>query len=177
MRDPDWEADRARYPRRAWFERQSIWAVAVYRFGRRVDRRPPGVRRLILGMAYTVAFRVVETLTGISLYKSVSIGPGLLIRNFGGIIIHPASVIGRNCTLHQGVTIGNRDGDGLVPVIEDDVELGAYVQALGGIRVGRGAKILTMSVVLRDVPAGAIAFGVPARITGLTLEEWNCIPE
>ena len=62
------------------------------------------------------------------------------------------------------MTIGNREEGGPVPVLEDDVELGAYAQVLGGIRIGRGAKVGAMSVVLRDVPAGATAVGIPARI-------------
>jgi hypothetical protein len=42
MHDPDYQADLARYPRRPFFKEQSIWAIAVYRFGRRVDRRSRG---------------------------------------------------------------------------------------------------------------------------------------
>ena len=72
--------------------------------------------------------------------------------------------IGRNCTLRQGVTIGNRHDDGGVPVVEDDVDFGAYAQVLGPVRIGRGAKIGAMSVVLSDVPAGATAVGIPAKI-------------
>jgi serine O-acetyltransferase len=49
-------------------------------------------------------------------------------------------------------------------VIGDDVEFGAYAQVLGGIRVGNGCRIGAMSVVLDDVPDGATAVGVPARI-------------
>ncbi len=50
-----------------------------------------------------------------------------------------------------------------MPVLEDDVELGAYAQVLGGVRVGRGAKVGAMSVVLRDVPPGAVAVGASPR--------------
>jgi serine O-acetyltransferase len=164
MRDPDWEADLARYPRRPWLKEQSIWAIAVYRFGRRVDRRPPGLWRKALEKVYWLAFLLTETLTGISISKLVEVGPGLKIWHFGNIFIHSGSVIGRNCTLRQGVTIGNREDDGPLPVLEDDVELGAYAQVLGGVRIGRGAKVGAMSVVLRDVPAGATAVGNPARI-------------
>jgi serine O-acetyltransferase len=164
MSDPDWQADLARYPKRPWLKEQSIWAIAVYRFGRRVDRRSPGLRRKILEKFYWLMFRFTETLTGISLPKSVRVGPGLKIWHFGNIFINAESVIGANCTLRQGVTIGNRVDDGPSPVLEDDVELGAYAQVLGGIRIGRGAKIGAMSVVLADVPPGAVAVGVPARI-------------
>jgi serine O-acetyltransferase len=164
MRDPDWLADLARYPRRPWLKEQSIWAIAVYRFGRRVDRRRPGLYRKLLERWYWLAFRITETLTGISIPKSVEVGPGLKIWHFGNIFVHGDSVIGARCTLRQGVTIGNREDDGPSPVLEDDVELGAYAQVLGGIKVGRGAKVGAMSVVLRDVPPGAVAVGIPARI-------------
>jgi len=107
---------------------------------------------------------VVETVTGISLPLGVQAGPGLRIHHFGGIFIHNDAVLGRGVTLRQGVTIGDRQPDGPVPVIGDDVEIGAYAQVLGGVTVGPGARIGAMSVVLQDVPAGATAVGIPARI-------------
>ena len=164
MSDPDWQADLLRYPRRPWLKEQSIWAIAVYRFGRRIDRRSPGFLKKLLGRAYWLMFRIVETVTGISIPKSVQVGPGLKIWHFGNIFVHADSVLGANCTLRQGVTIGNREEDGPAPILEDDVDLGAYAQVLGGVRVGQGAKVGAMSVVLRDVPAGATAVGIPARI-------------
>ena len=177
MRDPEWQADLARYPRRPWLKEQSIWAIAVYRFGCRNDRRRPGPLRWLLERWYWVAFRVTETLTGISIPKSVRVGPGLRIWHFGSIFVHPKVVIGANCTLRHGVTLGNRVLDGPVPVIEDDVELGAYAQVLGGVRVGRGAKVGAMSVVLGDVPPGAVAVGVPARIIERGLAEASGAPD
>ena len=164
MADPDWQADLARYPRRSFFKEQSLWAIAVYRFGRRVDRRPPGWKRKVLEKLYWTAFHAVETLSGVSLPKSATIGPGLRIWHFGGIFLTHDAVLGANCTLRQGVTIGNRIDHGPSPILEDDVELGAYAQVLGRVHVGRGAKIGAMSVVLQDVPPGAVAVGIPARI-------------
>lgn len=164
MRDPDWQADLQRYPARPFLKEQSIWAIAIYRFGRRNDRRKPGIRRWIGDRLYWLAFRFFETMTGISIPKSVEIGPGLRIYHFGNIFIHYEVRIGSNCTLRQGVTIGNRYENGPVPTLEDDVELGAYAQILGDVRIGRGARIGAMSVVLNDVPPGATAVGVPARV-------------
>jgi len=163
--DADWEADLRRYGmRRPFLKEQSIWAVWVYRFGRRIDRRPEGAPKRALTALYWLMFRIVETLVGVSLPKSAVIGPGLRIWHFGGIFIHPDVVIGSNCTLRQGVTIGNRIVDGPVPVLGDDVELGAYAQVLGGVRLGSRSRIGAMSVVLTDVPEGATAVGAPARI-------------
>ena len=160
----DWRADRARYPESALVREQSLWAIAVYRFGRWNDRRPPGVSHWLLDRLYWLLFRLVETLTGVSFTKATEIGPGLRIFHFGNIFIHSGVRMGANCTLRQGVTIGNREEGGPVPVVEDQVEFGAYAQVLGGIRIGRGARIGAMSLVLQDVPPGFTAVGIPARL-------------
>ncbi|WP_324288734.1 serine acetyltransferase [Roseateles sp. SL47] len=166
--DIDWLADLARCgDTRAWRREQSLWALWVYRFGRRVDAMPEGLGRRWRTKAYWLMFRVVETVTGISLPKECRIGPGLRIWHFGGIFINPATVIGAHCTLRQGVTLGNREPDGPCPVLEDGVELGAYAQVLGGVRLGAGCRIGAMAVVLQNVPAGATAVGNPARILPL----------
>lgn len=162
--DSDWRADLERYPLRPFLKEQSIWAIWVYRFGRRIDRRSDGLRKRALTKIYWLMFLLVETLTVISISKSVTIGPGLRIWHFGNIFIHPEVVIGANCILRQGVTIGNRHNGGGVPTIGDDVEFGAYAQVLGAVRIGNGCKIGAMSLVLCDVPDGATAVGVPARI-------------
>ena len=112
MADPDWQADLRRYPPRALFREQSAWALWVYRFGRRTDRRKAGPIRWIVNRFYWLAFRITETLTGISIPKTARVGPGLRIYHFGNIFVHKDAVIGGNCTLRQGVTIGNRVEDG-----------------------------------------------------------------
>jgi serine O-acetyltransferase len=162
----EWDAlreDLKRYGARPWLREQSVWALAVHRYGRWADRQS-GPRGSLARKAYWLAYRVVETLTGISLPKNVPLGPGCRIHHFGGIVVHDNARIGANCTLRHGVTIGDRRAGGPAPVIEDDVEIGAYAQILGGVRIGHGAKIGAMSVVLVDVPPGATAVGNPARI-------------
>jgi serine O-acetyltransferase len=162
--DPDWQADVARYPKRPFLKEQSVWAIWVYRYGRRVDKNSGGLSKRIQTSFYWLIFRVTETLTGISISKSATIGPGLRIWHFGNIFIHPSTKIGSNCTLRQGVTIGNRHDNMDAPIIGDGVEFGAYAQVLGSVRIGNGCKIGAMSVVLHDVPDGATAVGIPARI-------------
>src|SRR5579859_3518472 len=101
--DADWQADLARVGRsRAFLKEQSVWAIWVYRFGRRIDRRQPGVAKKVLLPFYWFLFRLTETMTGISLPKSAAIGKGLRIWHFGGIFINGAAVIGNNCTMRQG---------------------------------------------------------------------------
>lgn len=155
-----WRADRLRYGPGAWAREQSWWAVAVLRFGERCDER--GGRAWQVG--YWAAHRLVETVTGIGITKGVHVGGGLRIHHFGGIFVADGSRIGERCTMRQGVTIGERVRDGPLPVLGDDVDLGAYAQVLGGVRIGDGARIGAMAVVLEDVPAGTAAVGNPARI-------------
>jgi serine O-acetyltransferase len=162
--DPDFSADMKRYPPRAVFREQSVWAIFIYRLGRRLFKRKPSLFRSVLLKIHSAFFRIVETSTGISLPVEAQIGPGLRIYHFGNIFVHPDAVIGRNCTLRHGVTIGNVGVQGPVPVIEDDVEFGAYAQVLGKVRVGRGAKIGTLTLVYDDVPAGATVMAGPGRI-------------
>lgn len=159
-----WKSDLKRYGTRPWLREQSIWAVSVYRFGRWGDRQSVAAVRGACNLAYWPAFRLVETMTGIGLPKLCAVGPGLRIHHFGGIFVHADVTIGSGCTLRHGITIGNRHVDGPVPSIGNDVDIGAYAQILGDIRIGDGARIGALSVVLDDVPDGATAVGVPARI-------------
>lgn len=163
--DTDWAADLARYGvRRPFLKEQSIWAVWLYRRGRRIESMPPGLHRKLSTAVYWLLFRLIETATGISLPKTARIGPGLRIWHFGGVFLHADAVLGANCTLRQGVTIGNRHEGGPTPSIGDNVEFGAYAQVLGGVRIGDNCRIGALSVVLGDVPDGATAVGAPARI-------------
>lgn len=163
--DADWSADLERYAlKRPFLKEQSIWAIWVYRFGRRNDARPEGLVKKMGTLLYWLLFRIVETFTGISLPKSAVIGGGLRIWHFGGIFINPGVIMGKNCTLRQGVTIGNRTDGGPVPIVGDDVEFGAYAQVLGGITLGNRCKIGAMALVIKDVPDDATAIGVPARV-------------
>src|SRR5271165_6437113 len=163
-RDIDLQADLERYPPRPFLKEQSIWAIWVYRFGRRMLKRKPGPLRRIQLYIYWAMFRVVETVTGISLPFDAQIGPGLRIYHFGNIFIHSHVIIGRNCTLRHGVTIGNRHEDGGVPVVGDNVEFGVGAVAIGPIHIGSAAKIGPLSLVTFDVPEKARVVGNPGQI-------------
>jgi serine O-acetyltransferase len=165
-----YSADRARYPDAAWLYERSLWAVAAYRLQQAIDTRVGGIdklspaRRIPVQTACAILSLVVQATTGIELPRHAEIGPGLRIHHAGNVIINPGVVIGRDCTLRHGVTIGNLKPNGPTPVIGDRVELGAYAQVLGQVSVGDDARIGAMALVLDDVPAGATAVGIPARI-------------
>jgi len=107
-------------------------------------------------------------LFSIEVSARIPIGAGLFLPHTSGTVIGAAS-IGRNVTIFQGVTLGAKELDmnfipASRPVIEDDVIIGAGAKVLGGVRIGRGARIGANAVVLIDVPPGAVAVGVPAQI-------------
>lgn len=164
--DHDWSSDLQRVGGtwKAMFREQSIWAIWVYRFGRRVDRRPDGFRKRIMSRWYWFLQRIVETLTGIGLPKSATIGPGLRIWHFGGIFIHPDVVMGRNCTLRQGVTLGDKGNGSGAPVIGDEVDFGSSAHVIGPVTIGSKVKVGAMAIVLHNVADGCTVVGNPAKV-------------
>jgi serine O-acetyltransferase len=104
-------------------------------------------------------------LFGVSLPPSVEVGRNVTFGYQGlGIVVHRHAVIGSNVIVAPNVVIGGRGGLAGAPIIEDDVLIGAGACVLGPVTIGRGAQIGANAVVMADVPAGATAVGVPARI-------------
>ncbi|MGO9114432.1 MAG: serine O-acetyltransferase [Thermoguttaceae bacterium] len=158
--------DLARYRqggRLKWCE-PSLWSICGYRFRRWSDSFRWRFLRKFFAIMAMFPLAILTLLTGIHLPRSARIGPGLRIWHFGGVVLHPETVIGRNCTLRHEVTIGSRYGEHDVPVLGDDVDIGAGAKVLGKIRIGNRVLIGANAVVLDDVPDDHIAVGVPARI-------------
>lgn len=104
--------------------------------------------------------------TGIQINPGASIGESLYIPHFGGIVINPSAVIGKNCYLSHNVLIGKvHTGKRMgVPVIGNDVFIGAGAVILGDIKIGDNAVIGANSVVINDVPANTFVAGSPAKV-------------
>lgn len=107
-----------------------------------------------------------EFLLGIELPARVKAGSGLRVYHGVGLVVHEDVVLGRNCTLRQGVTIGNKGSHEprIVPVIGDNVEFGAGAIVIGGITIGDNSIIGAGVVVTKSVPANSIVVGDSPRI-------------
>lgn len=81
-----------------------------------------------------------------------------------GVVIHARAVVGENCMIGQGVTIGGKSGWYEVPVIGNNVEISAGARIIGPVRIGSNVIIGANAVVVKDVPDNCIVAGVPARI-------------
>ena len=149
---------------------QGFWALAVYRFGRaRLNHQIPVISLLWKWVAIFLQ-KLIEIMTGITIPPYATIGRRLNIEHFGGIVVHGNTVIGDDCLIRQGVTLGNRHADRPLeaPILGNRVEVGAGAKVLGAVRIGDGVSIGANAVVLKDVPPGAVAVGVPARIIART---------
>lgn len=143
-----------------------FWALQAYRFGHLRYRFQSKLVRYPLGILHIVLSKVAEMLCGVTIGVSAKIGRRLVIEHSGAIVVHGHAVLGDDCIIRQGVTIGNRYMDRPLeaPVIGHRVNIGAGAKILGAVHIGDDAEIGANAVVLKDVPAGAVAVGVPARI-------------
>lgn len=140
-------------------------ASVAYRLSRWVwaSRSPVALAARI---PLVVLNRLVEVWSGVSIPPQAIIGPGLYIGHFGQIIINGEAILGANCNLSQGITIGvaGRGVDRGCPRIGDRVHIGPGAKLFGQITVGNDAAVGANAVVTRDVPAGAVVAGVPATV-------------
>lgn len=103
---------------------------------------------------------------GIAISPRTVIGPGLYLGHFGGIVVSTEAVIGKNCEISHGVTIGiqNRGPARGVPTIGDNVYIGPGAKLFGNIRIGNGVAIGANCVVNASIPDNAVVVGVPGRV-------------
>lgn len=105
--------------------------------------------------------------TGAEIRPGAKIGPGLLVRHPVGIVVGGRAVIGRSCTLLQGVTLGEKYSRGAelaCPTLGDNVTICAGAMILGGISIGDNAIVGANAVVLKDLPSNSVCAGVPAEV-------------
>lgn len=112
--------------------------------------------------------------TGIEIHPAAKIGKNLFIDHGTGVVIGETSVIGNNCTIYQGATLGGtgKEHNKRHPTLGDNVIVGAGAKVLGNIKIGDNVKIGANAVVLKDVPANSTVVGV-SRIIAHAEETCN----
>lgn len=157
---------------RLLLENQGLWAIVCYRAGHWLSRRrlPFGVRHLVMG-CYRLWWKWVEVATGISISPDCTIGPGLYIGHFGQIFVqHPDIVIGCDCNLSQGVTLGlaKRGRVWGVPRLGDRVYVAPGAKIIGPIKVADGTVVGANAVLSRNTLPDSVVAGIPARVVAMT---------
>jgi len=141
-------------------------AVAIQRFGVWRMSVKPILLRAPLSIFYRSLYRRVRNTYGIDLPYTVQLGRRVVIEHQGAIVIHGNSIIGDDCIIRQGVTLGNRylDRPFEAPVLGNRVNVGAGAKILGQVHLNDDVNIGANAVVLKDVPAGETAVGIPAKV-------------
>jgi serine O-acetyltransferase len=115
-----------------------------------------------LGPLALVVYRLNAVIGHVVIGRGARIGPGFVILHSFGVVINSEVRAGRNLVIEHGVTIGAEKGRS--PVLGDNVFIGAGAKVIGGVRIGSDVKIGANAVVTRDLPDGATAVGIPARV-------------
>ena len=135
-----------------------LHALTLHRISHRLWRVAPLPARLLS--------QVGRWLTGIEIHPGARIGQGVFIDHGMGVVIGETAVVGNNCLLYQGVTLGGtgKTNGKRHPTLAENVVVGAGAKVLGGIEVGTNTRIGAGSVVLRDVPPDSTVVGIPGRV-------------
>ncbi len=138
---------------------QSIHVLIFYRIAH-------GLYKIKLFFLARLISQLGRFFTGIEIHPGAKIGKGIFIDHGMGVVIGETAEIGDNVTIYHGVTLGGtgKDKGKRHPTIGNDVIIGCGAKILGPISIGDGAKIGANSVVLKNVPKGKTAVGIPAVI-------------
>jgi serine O-acetyltransferase len=156
---PDMTREAVRFGR--WVPARSLLAALRDYESVRHSRRPD---RVLRRWGSVLRHRFWSAVSGADIPLGCQIGGGLLLPHPNGVVVHPDARIGVNCLLFQQVTLGTGGPLPGAPTLAGHVDVGAGAKILGGVRIGEHAVIGANAVVLIDVPAGATAVGVPARV-------------
>jgi serine O-acetyltransferase len=121
-------------------------------------------RRHLVPLA--MLFNKLNVIGGCIIGRGADFGEGFVLVHSIGVVINTSVKGGRNVVLEHQVTIGAEKG--LSPVLGDHVFVGAGARILGGVTLGKGAKVGANAVVLDDVPVGATVVGIPAKVVKMT---------
>ncbi|MGL5911416.1 MAG: serine O-acetyltransferase [Phycicoccus sp.] len=110
---------------------------------------------------------LARAVTGVEIHPGARIGRRFFIDHGMGVVIGATAVVGDDVMLYHGVTLGGRTlrrGVKRHPTVGDRVTIGAGARVLGDVEIGADAQIGANSVVVKDIPMGAVATGIPATV-------------
>ena len=124
----------------------------------------------ILNTFWRMVLRHYQIKYGFQIYPETQIGEGFYLGHWGSLVINPNTVIGKNCNIAQGVTIGqqNRGKNEGSPIIGDEVWIGTNAVIVGAVTIGNNVLIVPNSYVNFDVPSNSVVMGNPAKIIPTT---------
>lgn len=137
-----------------------VHAIWAYRLAHRMWREPA------LRLPARLLSQLVRAATGVEIHPGAQIGRRLFIDHGMGVVIGETAVVGDDVVLFHGATLGGKSmkRGKRHPTLGDGVMVGAGAKVLGPVWIGDGAQVGANAVVVKDVPAGAIAVGVPATV-------------
>ncbi len=124
-------------------------------------------KKSLNGLFWRWVLRHHQIKYGYQIYPETQIGEGLYLGHWGALVINPKAIIGKNCNIAQGVTIGqqNRGKNEGFPTIGDEVWIGPNAVIVGGISIGNNVLIAPNAYVNASVPDNSVVVGNPAQIT------------
>ncbi len=136
-----------------------LHALWFYRVANMFYRRKEYVTARIIS-------QIAKLITNIEIHPGAKIGPGFFIDHGSGVVIGETTEIGADCLIYQGVVLGGTSlkKEKRHPTLQDNVVVGAGAIILGPVIIGENARIGAGAVVITDVPAGATAVGIPAKV-------------
>jgi serine O-acetyltransferase len=137
-----------------------LHAIWGHRLAHRMWQRP-GLR-----LAARLLAHVNRAATGVEIHPGATIGRRFFIDHGMGVVIGETAEVGDDVMLYHGVTLGGRSASRgkRHPTVADGVTVGAGARVLGPVTLGAGSQVGANAVVVGDVPAGAVAVGIPARV-------------
>ncbi|REC48967.1 serine acetyltransferase [Chryseobacterium pennipullorum] len=152
-----------------WLSRFEIWKkcinpnlhfVYILRMAQKYQKKP------FLNTFWRIVLRHYQIKYGFQIYPETQIGEGFYLGHWGSLVINPKTIIGKNCNIAQGVTIGqqNRGKNEGSPVIGDEVWIGTNAVIVGAVTIGNNVLVVPNSYVNFDVPSDSVVLGNPAKI-------------
>ncbi|WP_429745678.1 serine O-acetyltransferase [Vibrio clamense] len=128
-------------------------------------------KRKSMNVFVSIIIKLLRIIYSFQFRFNREIGKNVLFCYYGlGVVIHEDVAIGSNVTIAQNVTIGGRSQTGGLPIIGNDVYIGAGAIILGNIKIGDNSVIGAGSVVISDIPENSVVAGVPAKVIKMDIE-------